>query len=83
MTIDLQIERTKIKNYLKAHQSVNEKKSVHASKMCFPVFAFLGNRFGGNGRTTFALPKLSGLKTASGETIDCFIAIEGRFPLHT
>jgi len=53
--------------------------------MRFPVFfAFLGNRFGGDGRTTFALPNLGGLQTeGGGETIDCFIAIDGIYPSRT
>ncbi|KAJ7391485.1 hypothetical protein OS493_018532 [Desmophyllum pertusum] len=44
------------------------------------LFAVIGTKYGGDGRTTFALPKLSGLTTEDDITVDCFIAVQGIFP---
>ena len=41
-----------------------------------PLFSLLSTNFGGDGRTTFALPKLAGPATAVGY----FIALQGVFP---
>jgi len=41
-------------------------------------FALLGTNFGGDGRTTFALPNLQGKEPCSG--LHYFIAINGIFP---
>ena len=40
------------------------------------LFALIGTNFGGDGKTTFALPKLAGPATAVGY----YIALEGIFP---
>jgi microcystin-dependent protein len=40
------------------------------------LFSLLGTNFGGDGRTTFALPKLKGPADAVGY----FIALQGIFP---
>jgi microcystin-dependent protein len=42
-----------------------------------PLFALLGNRYGGDGNTTFALPKLPSLTPAGPQW---FIALTGEFP---
>ena len=50
---------------------------------CLFVFSFgiLGTTYGGDGRITFALPNLSGLKTKDEKgKVDCFIAVVGIFP---
>jgi microcystin-dependent protein len=40
------------------------------------LFALIGTNFGGDGRTTFALPNLKG----PAESIGYYIALEGIFP---
>lgn len=40
------------------------------------LFALLGTTFGGDGRTTFALPKLAG----PAEAVGYYIALQGVFP---
>jgi len=42
------------------------------------LFSLLGNKFGGDQRTTFGLPNLQGKEPAPG--LQYFIAIEGVFP---
>ena len=42
------------------------------------LFSLLGTNFGGDGRTTFALPNLQGKEPCSG--LHYFIAINGIFP---
>jgi hypothetical protein len=42
-----------------------------------PLFSLLGTSYGGNGETTFALPKL---KPAGAQGPGYFIAIQGSFP---
>jgi microcystin-dependent protein len=44
------------------------------------LFALLGTRFGGNGQTTFALPKARLKYTANGNHLTQCIAIQGIFP---
>jgi microcystin-dependent protein len=41
------------------------------------LFALLGTKYGGDGNTTFALPKLPGLTPAGPQW---FIALAGEFP---
>jgi microcystin-dependent protein len=43
------------------------------------LFSLLGTRFGGNGQTNFALPKLAPVQ-AGGEPIYYYIATEGVYP---
>lgn len=42
------------------------------------LYALLGNRFGGDGRTNFALPNLSGAEPIPNTNY--YIAMEGYFP---
>lgn len=44
------------------------------------LFALLGPKFGGDGRTNFALPKITPMKTETGDTVKAYIALEGIFP---
>ncbi|MFZ4555777.1 MAG: phage tail protein [Pseudanabaena sp.] len=44
------------------------------------LFALLGTEFGGNGTTTFALPKMTPIKTENGGDLAYYIALEGIFP---
>jgi microcystin-dependent protein len=43
------------------------------------LFSLPGDRFGGNGRTNFALPKLDPVQSGK-EPIYYYIATEGRYP---
>lgn len=47
----------------------------------FTLFELLGNRFGGNGTTHFALPNLPPLASANGETLRYLMATDGDWPL--
>ncbi len=42
------------------------------------LFSLLGNNFGGDGRTTFALPNLEG--KAPAPALQYYIAVEGVYP---
>ncbi len=42
------------------------------------LYSLLGNTFGGNGTTTFALPDLRGASPLPN--VDYYIAIQGQFP---
>ncbi len=44
------------------------------------LFALIGIEFGGDGRTTFALPKMPPVKTDNGGDLDYFVNLEGIFP---
>lgn len=49
------------------------------------LFSLLGTRYGGNGITTFALPRLSGQAqgpagSAAGIALTVCIAVQGRYP---
>ena len=44
------------------------------------LFALIGNRFGGDGHLTFALPNLPPVKTATGVEVAYYICVEGSFP---
>ena len=44
------------------------------------LYALIGSRYGGDSTTTFALPKIPPLSSASGEGLGYFIAMEGIFP---
>jgi len=44
------------------------------------LFALLGTTYGGDGRTTFALPTLSGIPAGPGITVPYCIALQGIFP---
>lgn len=47
------------------------------------LFCLLGTEFGGDGRTTFCIPKLSPIKTENGGDLDYYICTEGIFPSRT
>ena len=44
------------------------------------LFSLIGNRFGGDGRVTFALPKMPPPPTSEGATLGYFISIGGIYP---
>jgi microcystin-dependent protein len=44
------------------------------------LFALLGTRYGGDGASTFALPKWGPIFTANGGTLTPCIAMQGVFP---
>jgi len=44
------------------------------------LFSLIGTRFGGDGRTTFALPKIPPLPTGEAAALDYFICIKGIWP---
>lgn len=44
------------------------------------LFALFGNRFGGDGRSDFALPTLAAVPAQNGATLDYRICIDGWFP---
>ncbi|HEY4942188.1 MAG TPA: phage tail protein [Rhizomicrobium sp.] len=46
------------------------------------LFALIGSAYGGDGKTTFGLPKLSGPKPANGPALTHCISLQGPFPLH-
>jgi microcystin-dependent protein len=45
-----------------------------------PLFALIGTRYGGDGRTSFALPTGKPVYSASGEPMLQCIALQGIFP---
>ena len=44
------------------------------------LFALIGAQFGGDGKTTFALPKLAPVKADHGASLKYYIAVQGIFP---
>lgn len=44
------------------------------------LYALIGNRFGGDGRTTFAVPDLRGAEPDAGSLCKYYIAVNGLFP---
>jgi microcystin-dependent protein len=44
------------------------------------LFSLLGTTYGGDGTTTFALPKLSGIPAGDGVTVSYYIALQGIYP---
>ena len=45
------------------------------------LFSILGDAYGGDGRTTFALPRLEDLKSVAGRRgVKAIIALEGIYP---
>ena len=44
------------------------------------LFSLLGTRYGGDGRTTFALPTLKPIRTATGAPLLQCIALQGIYP---
>jgi len=44
------------------------------------LYALIGIQFGGDGRTTFALPDLRGAETDAGGLCKYYIALSGLFP---
>lgn len=44
------------------------------------LFALLGTKFGGDGYTTFQLPKIDPIKTANGAEIKAYICTNGIWP---
>ena len=51
--------------------------SVSANQTLFSV---IGARYGGNGRTDFALPDFRGLQTDEKQPINYVIAVTGNYP---
>ena len=45
-----------------------------------PLFALLGSRYGGDGKTSFSLPNIAALESASDEGLAYYIAVQGIFP---
>ncbi len=43
------------------------------------LFSLLGNRFGGDARTTFALPKLAPVQSGN-QPLNYYIALQGIYP---
>ena len=46
------------------------------------LFSVLGTRFGGDGKSTFALPNLPLMTTAGGPPVQMLICMFGMFPQH-
>ena len=44
------------------------------------LFALIGTEFGGDGRTTFALPKLPAVQAENGGDVAYYINLQGIFP---
>lgn len=44
-----------------------------------PLFSLIGNAYGGDGRTTFALPDITPL-VSGGKQLKWIIALEGEYP---
>ena len=44
------------------------------------LFSLIGTEFGGDGRTNFALPKMTPIKAESGGDVAFFINLEGVYP---
>ena len=44
------------------------------------LYALIGTEFGGDGRTTFALPKMKPIKTDGGGDVAYFVNLLGVFP---
>jgi microcystin-dependent protein len=44
------------------------------------LFSLIGTEFGGDGRTNFALPKMTPIKTESGGDVAFFINLQGIYP---
>lgn len=44
------------------------------------LFSLLGTMYGGDGRTTFALPKLDGMEDKDGRAVKFCIVTQGIFP---
>lgn len=45
-----------------------------------PLFSILGTKYGGNGRTTFALPKIAPIKLSNDCLLHYCINLRGIFP---
>ena len=45
-----------------------------------PLYVILGTMYGGDGITTFALPKLENVKSANGQELSYQMCIQGVFP---
>jgi microcystin-dependent protein len=45
-----------------------------------PLFSLIGNFYGGDGKTTFALPKWGPIPTANGQSLTACISLFGVFP---
>jgi len=44
------------------------------------LYSLVGNEFGGDGRTTFAIPNLAPIKATNGGELDYYIVVEGIYP---
>lgn len=44
------------------------------------LFAIIGNRYGGDGLSTMALPDIPIIRTRNGQSIRAVIVVDGRFP---
>jgi microcystin-dependent protein len=45
-----------------------------------PLFSLIGNFYGGDGKTTFGLPKWGPIPTVNGQTLTACISLFGVFP---
>jgi len=46
------------------------------------LFSLLGTQYGGDGKTTFALPNVVPINTVSGQPLIACIAVQGIYPSH-
>jgi microcystin-dependent protein len=44
------------------------------------LYSLLGSEFGGDRKTTFAIPNIPAIKTAQGGDLDYYIAVQGIYP---
>ena len=44
------------------------------------LFSLLGTTYGGDGKSTFALPDITGSDPMTGQTLHYFISVGGNFP---
>lgn len=44
------------------------------------LFSLIGTKYGGDGRSTFALPKLAALPSSHGGALQYCIAVQGLYP---
>lgn len=46
----------------------------------YALYALIGNEFGGDGDTTFAVPKLPPIKVEGGGDLAYYVALQGYYP---
>ncbi len=44
------------------------------------LYSLLGNKYGGDGYSNFALPKIDSIKTANGDEIKAYVCTDGIYP---